>query len=118
MYKIKICISQCPSIPDPTKSKVETALHGLGYTDVKSLTVGKIIAFDIDTDSAESAKAQAKEMCQKLLANEVSETYCIEVVDCPCARAECENYQNCYTCVASHRQRGYLPACFRTEEAH
>ena len=39
-----------------------------------------------------------------------------KVHDCPCARkAECPYYGDCFACVASHRQRGYVPACFRQE---
>jgi|GEM_PF-557435 len=40
-----------------------------------------------------------------------------KVHDCPCARkAECPYHGNCFACVASHRQRGYVPACFRQDK--
>jgi L-ascorbate metabolism protein UlaG (beta-lactamase superfamily) len=40
-----------------------------------------------------------------------------KVHDCPCARkSECPYHGNCFACVASHRQRGYVPACFRQEK--
>jgi len=125
MYKVRVFINQRPNIPDPVQSKVETALHGMDFTNVKNLSMGKIITLDIETDSVESAKAMATEICQKLLVNDVSETFHIEVGDatncrnatnCPCTRTECENYKNCCACVASHRERGYLPACFRPSE--
>ena len=36
--------------------------------------------------------------------------------DCPCERRkECERHGNCEACVDSHRERGYPPACQRTE---
>jgi L-ascorbate metabolism protein UlaG (beta-lactamase superfamily) len=36
--------------------------------------------------------------------------------DCPCKRkAECAYHGKCCACVANHRKRGYVPACFRQE---
>ncbi|MCL1786760.1 MAG: MBL fold metallo-hydrolase [Defluviitaleaceae bacterium] len=37
---------------------------------------------------------------------------------CPCTRGgECPRHGNCILCVANHRERGYPPACQRTEGA-
>jgi len=125
MYKVKIYID-CHSEIQSEKA-VETALHNLGYENAKNLNIGKTITIDIEAETEETAKAQANEMCKKLLVNPTSETYHIEMtdrncksaIDCPCTRVECANYKNCCTCVASHRPRGYLPACFRpSEEEH
>ena len=41
---------------------------------------------------------------------------CAAVKECICKNTDCENYRKCCACVASHREREYLPACLRKEE--
>jgi len=40
---------------------------------------------------------------------------CSNEFECPCENTECENYRLCCACVASHRDKEYLPCCMRTE---
>ncbi|MDP3592492.1 phosphoribosylformylglycinamidine synthase subunit PurS, partial [Phenylobacterium sp.] len=41
--------------------------------------VGKTIEFDLKAESAAEAEAEVKQMCEKLLANTVIESYRVEV---------------------------------------
>lgn len=122
MHKIKLFISRHKNIPHPAESTIESALHKLEFTNVKNLRVGKYITFDLDADiSEDDAKAQVKAMCEQLLANNISESYHIELancgnaMECVCPNTSCENYKNCCACVSRHRSRGNLPRCLRTE---
>ena len=58
---------------------VEQALHGLGWTGVDHVRVGRTIEFDIAGDDRAAAEAEVKAMCEKLLANTVIESYRVEV---------------------------------------
>jgi phosphoribosylformylglycinamidine synthase len=58
---------------------VENALHGLGWTGVHDVRVGRVIEFDIDGADAAAAESQVKAMCDKLLANPVIEGYRVEI---------------------------------------
>lgn len=59
---------------------VATALKDLGFADVEHARVGKVIEIDLAhiTDRAE-AHAQVTDMCEKLLANTVIESYRVEI---------------------------------------
>ena len=58
---------------------VEQALHGLGWTGVDHVRVGRTIEFDVAGDDRAAAEAEVKTMCEKLLANTVIESYRVEV---------------------------------------
>ena len=58
---------------------VENALHGLGWTGVHDVRVGRVIEFDIDAANPAAAETLVKAMCDKLLANPVIEGYRVEI---------------------------------------
>src|SRR5262249_10033598 len=59
---------------------VAGALKDLGFGDVHDARVGKVIEIQLagDLDPA-TAESQVKEMCEKLLANTVIESYRVEI---------------------------------------
>ena len=75
--RAKVHVFLKPGVLDVQGKAVESALHGLGWPQVDGVRVGKTIEFDA-TDKA-AAEAQVKDMCEKLLANTVIESYRIEV---------------------------------------
>jgi phosphoribosylformylglycinamidine synthase subunit PurS len=67
-----------PGVLDVQGKAVESALHGLGWADVKHVRVGRVLEFEVGGDKA-SAEAEVKAMCDKLLANTVIESYRVEI---------------------------------------
>jgi len=63
---------------DPQGQAIEHALSALGFSGVGDVRVGKAIELSIDADTPEAAKSSAREMCQRLLANPVTEDFLIE----------------------------------------
>ena len=63
---------------DPQGEAVKHALGGLGFTGVEAVRQGKRIELDLAPGTTE---AQVAEMCEKLLANTVIESYRIELAD-------------------------------------
>ena len=61
---------------DPQGEAVRHALGGLGFDGVNGVRQGKIIELDLADGTTE---AQVGEMCEKLLANTVIESYRIEM---------------------------------------
>ena len=68
-----------PGVLDVQGKAVESALHGLGWDDVNHVRVGRTIEFDVaDADKA-AAEAKVRDMCERLLANTVIESYRVDV---------------------------------------
>ena len=67
-----------PGVLDVQGKAVESALHGLGWADVKNVRVGRTLEFEVGGDKA-AAEAAVKEMCERLLANTVIESYRIDI---------------------------------------
>jgi phosphoribosylformylglycinamidine synthase len=78
MAKAKVHVFLKPGVLDVEGKAIEGALHGLGWTDVAHVRVGKTIEFEAAGAPAE-VEAQAKAMAEKLLANTVIESYRVEV---------------------------------------
>lgn len=74
--KIKVHVFLKPGVLDVQGKAVEGALQGLGWTGVTGARVGKLIEFDLN--GTEDPQAEARKMCEQLLANTVIESYRIE----------------------------------------
>lgn len=74
-YAAHVEVSHRPGIADPAGATVERALPALGYTNVDRVHIGKVIRLVIDAADAQAARAQVEEMCERLLANPVIESY-------------------------------------------
>lgn len=78
--KARVTVTLKTGVLDPQGKAIEGALKSLGFGGVEGVRQGKI--FDLElahTDEAE-ASAHVKDMCEKLLANTVIESYRIEIV--------------------------------------
>ncbi len=73
MYKIKINVYLRENILDPQGKAVNTALHQLGYNEVKTVRIGKFIELIID--DVNEIEVRIKSMCEQLLINMIIEDY-------------------------------------------
>lgn len=68
-----------PGVLDVQGKAVANALHGLGFREVEDARVGKVIEIDLAGEDRAAAHAKVKDMCERLLANTVIESYRIEI---------------------------------------
>jgi phosphoribosylformylglycinamidine synthase len=78
-YAVHVEVSHRPGIADPAGATVERALPALGYTNVEQVHIGKVIRLVVDAADAAAARTQVEEMCERLLANPVIESYEITI---------------------------------------
>jgi len=67
------------SLLDPQGQAVSHALHALGFAEVGDVRVGKHLVLQVDAPSRDDAAARARAMCDRLLANPVTEDYQLQV---------------------------------------
>ena len=78
--KARVTVMLKKGVLDPQGEAVKHALNSLKYNKVKSVRQGKIIEIDLDEVSKERAFKSIREMCERLLANTVIESYQIEII--------------------------------------
>jgi phosphoribosylformylglycinamidine synthase PurS subunit len=76
----RVTISRKPGLSDPEGATTQRALADLGFSSVEHVSFGRTITLEIDSDDLEAATADVEQMCSKLLANPVMETYTIEAI--------------------------------------
>ena len=78
-YRVEIRIMPRVSLLDPQGQAVRHALHALGFAEVDDVRVGKHLVLRVDAPSRDDAAARARSMCDRLLANPVTEDYQLQV---------------------------------------
>lgn len=81
MPRVKVYVTLKPTLLDAQGRTVESALHQLGFDEVSGVRIGKIIELQTPPDivDADAIRARVAQMCDRLLANPVTESYRIEV---------------------------------------
>ncbi len=79
--KANIYVTLKREVLDPQGDAVRRSLRSLGFEEVKSARVGKLIELELHGDDRKSAESHIRSMCEKLLANPVIEDFRYEIVD-------------------------------------
>jgi phosphoribosylformylglycinamidine synthase len=77
-YKVSVHIVPRRGILDPQGKAVEHALQSLGFSSVRDVHVGRHIVVETEAASASDARDEVAAMCDRLLANPVTEDFEIE----------------------------------------
>ncbi|MEM9843331.1 MAG: phosphoribosylformylglycinamidine synthase subunit PurS [Pseudomonadota bacterium] len=77
--KARVHVMLKEGVLDPQGEAVRHALGQLGFDGVESVRQGKVIELDLNETDAATAEARVTEMCEKLLANTVIESYRVEI---------------------------------------
>ena len=82
MSRFKVAVQVVPrrGLLDPQGKAVADALHTLGFGGVSSVHVGRHLVLDVDAASEADARKLTRQMCERLLANPVTEDFEIAAV--------------------------------------
>jgi phosphoribosylformylglycinamidine synthase PurS subunit len=79
-YRVAIQVVPRRGLLDPQGKAVADALHTLGFGTVANVHVGRHLVLEVDAVSDSAARQQTREMCERLLANPVTEDFEIAAV--------------------------------------
>ena len=79
--KVRVLVRPKEGILDPQGQAVERALPALGYEGVSNVRIGRVIELEVEGGDAEAVTASVREMCERLLANPLIESYQVEAED-------------------------------------
>jgi phosphoribosylformylglycinamidine synthase subunit PurS len=74
-FTVEVRVMPRAALLDPQGHAVEHALHALGFAEVTGVRIGKHVVLAVNAPSPAEALARARAMCDRLLANPVTEDY-------------------------------------------
>jgi phosphoribosylformylglycinamidine synthase PurS subunit len=74
-YRVAVHITPRRGILDPQGKAVTDALRTLGFDAVNDVHVGRHVVVEMDANDKQTAERSTREMCQRLLANPVTEDF-------------------------------------------
>ena len=78
-YRVHVRVMPRTGLLDPQGQAVEHALSALGFGEAGGVRVGRAIEMNVNAPSRGDAEARVRQMCDKLLANPVTEDYLLVV---------------------------------------
>ncbi len=75
--KAVVVIRLKSDVSDVSGRAVQGRLSEMGFTEVREVRVGKVLEFDLEIADRENAQERIKQMCQRMLVNEVVEDFAI-----------------------------------------
>jgi phosphoribosylformylglycinamidine synthase len=79
-YRVSVHIVPRRGLLDPQGKAVTDALHALGFAAVADVHVGRHLIIDTEAKDALAAETSVRTMCERLLANPVTEDF--EIAAC------------------------------------
>lgn len=79
MFEAHIKITLKKTVADPQGLTVKHALESLEFGGINEIRMGKFIIVALSAKDKSAAEKEAKQMCEKLLANPIIEEFSFEV---------------------------------------
>ena len=79
-FKVSLHIVPRRGLLDPQGKAVADALQTLGFRSVQDVHVGRHVIVELSAKDAAAAEKEARAMCEKLLANPVTEDFAVAKV--------------------------------------
>jgi phosphoribosylformylglycinamidine synthase subunit PurS len=77
--KVTVFVTPKKNVLDPQGAAVSHAMESLGFKDLKSVRVGKVIDIEIDGSDTDESRQNLDRICRDLLSNPVIEDYRYEI---------------------------------------
>ena len=74
-FRVAVHITPRRGILDPQGKAVADALHTLGFADVRDVRVGRHVIVETEAGDRLGAERRVRDMCERLLANPVTEDF-------------------------------------------
>ncbi|KKL13225.1 hypothetical protein LCGC14_2527880 [marine sediment metagenome] len=79
--RVRVLVRPKEGVLDPQGLAVERALPALGYEGVSSVRIGRLIELELAGTEPADVISSVEEMCERLLANPLVESYEVEPLD-------------------------------------
>jgi len=73
--RVQVFVRLKPGVLDVQGKAVERGIAEIGVVGMTDIRIGKLIELDVEAASTHDARMKVEDLCQKLLANTIIETY-------------------------------------------
>lgn len=80
-FRAEINVMPLKALLDPQGKAVTSSMKNLGLPEIENIRIGKHISLAIEAPDKDEAHKKVDEACKKLLANEIMESYEIELFE-------------------------------------
>ena len=81
VYRVEVQVSLRDGLLDPQGQAVQSALAALGFDGLEDVRIGKWVRLRVRAESRDEAARHVREMCERLLANPVTEDFEIRAIE-------------------------------------
>jgi phosphoribosylformylglycinamidine synthase PurS subunit len=81
LYVANVYVTLKPTVNDPQGIAIMAGLRSLGFNGIRDVRAGKFLIVQTEAPGRNAAQEQVEDMCRKLLANPVIESYRFEVTE-------------------------------------
>jgi|TARA_B100001741_G_scaffold312970_1_gene317674 phosphoribosylformylglycinamidine synthase PurS subunit len=79
--KFSVTVTLKKDVLDPQGKVVGQTLKNMGVKNLNQIRQGKFFEIDLSEENSTKGKNQVKEMCEKLLANQIIEDFKIKITE-------------------------------------
>ena len=79
-FRAEIDIMPLKALLDPQGKAVTSSLTNLNLSEIDNVRIGKHISLEIEAKDEDTAKEKVEEACRRLLANQLMESFEIEIL--------------------------------------
>ena len=80
-FKAEIDVMPLDALLDPQGKAVTSSMKNIGLPEIDGVRIGRHIRLFIDAASKEEATTKVNTACQKLLSNQIMESYTFELIE-------------------------------------
>lgn len=75
----EIDVMPLKALLDPQGKAVSNSMKNIGLPEISNVRIGKHITLELDAENETLAKAKVQEACEKLLANQIMESFSFSI---------------------------------------
>ncbi|OPZ99240.1 MAG: phosphoribosylformylglycinamidine synthase subunit PurS [Bacteroidetes bacterium ADurb.Bin408] len=78
-YIAEIDVMPLKALLDPQGKAVSNSMKNIGLPEIANVRIGKHITLELDAETDELARKKVQEACEKLLANQIMESFSFSI---------------------------------------
>ncbi len=78
-YIAEIDVMPLKALLDPQGKAVSNSMKNIGLPEISNVRIGKHITLELDAETEALANAKVQEACEKLLANQIMESFSFSI---------------------------------------